>query len=207
MAKLRIEFTTLGGARGRLGGQIDAREARALGATTLDVSDTPTPTGQRPTTPSGLGTVFAELTADAPVYVDIGPAPDPTSEPRLLVIPGRMQRIHVDEGRLVSAVLAGDAPFRPDPVAVTMIDRSGIIAAGGTAQQACAANASRRLLLASNPDQSRTLWLRTDGVATPGAGSLQLGPGGAFVFDKVVPAGAISIIGAATGQPFTVQEA
>lgn len=209
MAKLRVEFTNLGGARGRLGGQIDLREAEPLGSTTLEVGTSATPAESRPAVPTGRGTVFAELLAvDAPVYVDIAASPDPSVEPRLLLLPGRPQRVHVSAGQTISALVAtSDLPFASDPCAIALTDRSGAITAAGTAQQACAANASRKILLVANPDGANTFWFRTEAAATAGAGSVQVGPGGAFVFDKVVPSGAVSVLGPVSGQPFTVKEA
>ena len=209
MAKLRVEFTTVGGARGRLGGQIDLREAEPLGSSTLEVGTSTTPVESRPAVPSGRGTVFAELVAvDAPIYVDVAASPDPSAEPRLLLLPGRPQRVHVLAGQTIAALIAtSDLPFASDLCAIALTDRSGAIAVAGTAQQACAANTSRRILLVANPDGANTFWFRTDAAATSGAGSVQVGPGGAFVFDKVVPSGAVSVLGSVSGQPFTVKEA
>ncbi len=209
MAKLRVEFTNVGGARGRLGGQVDLREAEPVGSVTLDVGTSATSVGTQPAVPTGRGTVFAELLAvDAPIYVDIAAVPDPTVEPRLLLLPGRSQRVHVVAGQTISAVVStSDLPFASDPCAVLLTDRSGSVAAAGAAQQACAANSSRKILLVANPDAANAFWFRTDGAASAGAGSLQVGPGGAFIFDKVVPSGAVSILGPVSGQPFTVKEA
>lgn len=93
------------------------------------------------------------------------------------------------------------------PFQFNLTDRSGTIAAGGTAQQAAAANGPRRLLIIANPSESATFLFRLDGTATGGFGDISVGPGGAFVFDTIVPSGAVSIYGAITGQPFTVKEA
>ena len=212
MAKLRIEFTAIGGARGRLGGQVPAREAEPLGATTLDVTASATSAGSRPVVPSDQGTIFADLLAvDAAIYVDVGVTPDPTVEPRLLLLPGRPQRVHALAGTVISAILATDvaAPYltQDQPLAAALTDRSGTIVAAGTAQQACAANAARRFLLVANPDDTRTIWFNPTAVAANGAGSLQVGAGAAILFDKVVPSGAVSVYGATAGQPFTVKEA
>lgn len=208
MPKIRIEFCTYGGGRGRLGGQVDVPESEPLGSVSLDVTASPTPAGSRPVVPSASGTVFATLLAtDAALYVDVAAAPDPASEPRLLLLPGRPQLVHVTPGQAVAAIIASDVSVLADSGAVALSDRSGNVASGGTAQQVCAPNATRRILVVANPDDTRSFTFRTDGPASNGAGSLLLGPGGAFVFDKVVPSGDISILGAATGQPFTVKEA
>ena len=208
MPKLRVEFTSVGSARGRLGGQVDARTGEPLGAVTLEVTSSPTASGDRPLVPSGLGTVFAEFTAlEAPAYVDIGPAPDPTLEPRLLLQPGRPKLVHVMAGHAVSAIAAPDVPLPASISPVGATDRSGTLAAGGSAQQACAANPTRRLLLIANPDDNRAFWFNTTGAAGGSSCSVQVGPGGAFVFDRVVPSGAVSVFGPSAGQPFTVKEA
>lgn len=208
MPKLRVEFLSLGNGRGRLGGQVDAPGAEPLGSVTLDVTATPTPAGNRPLVPAGAGTVFANLVAtEVALYADAAPSPDPTTEPRLLLLPGRAQLVHVSPGHAISAIVAADVPVCADSSAVVLTDRSGTVAVGGAAQQACAANSARRILIVSNPDDTRSFAFRTDGGATAGQGSLSVAPGGAFVFDKVVPAGAVSIFGATTGQPFTVKEA
>lgn len=208
MPKLRVEFCSLGSGRGRLGGQVDLPAAEPLGSMTLDVSAAPTPPGSRPAVPVGSGTIFARLLAtESAVYVGLGAPPDAASEPRLLLLPGRPQLVHALPGQTLAAMAAADIAVHADSGAVAPADRSGTVAAGGTAQQACAANALRRFLFVANPDDARAFWFSTAGPASSGAGSVQVGPGGAFVFDKVVPAGALSIYAAAAGQPFTVQEA
>lgn len=207
MAKLRIEFSAVGSGRGRLGGQVDAREAELLGTIALPVTETPTAAGDRPVVPEGEGTVFATLAAsDAAVYVAVGTAPDASAEPRLLVVPGRPELVHVRPGHAIAAVLAGDVPAWVGVQATAPVDRSGNLAAGGAAQTACPAHPQRRLLVVANPDEHRPLWFSTTGSASGGGGSILVGPGGAVIFDRVVPSGAVSIYGAATGQPFTVQE-
>jgi hypothetical protein len=208
MPKLRVEFCSIGSGRGRLGGQIDLAAAEPLGSVTVDVGLTPTPSGSRPLVPSGAGTVFARLLAvESAIYADIGASPDPTADPRILLLPERPVVVHATAGTAVAAVLASDLTVHGDSAALALTDRSGTVATGGTAQQACSANAIRRLLLVANPDDARTIWFSVTGTASAGPGSLQLPPGGAFVFDKLVPSGAVSIFGSSGGQPFTVTEA
>ena len=208
MPKLRIEFLLFGAGRGRLGGQVDLPAGEPLGSVTLDVTGAPTAAENRPLVPSGAGTVFARLlSTDAALYVDIGAPPDPGTEPRLLLLPGRAQLLHVAGGHSVSAVIAGDVSVSSDSGTASLLDRSGTLAAGAAAQQACPSNHARRILIVSNPDDARTFWFNTTGPASAGASSVQVGPGGAFIFDKVVPSGAVSIYGASIGQPFTVKEA
>lgn len=207
MAKLRIEFIALGSARGRLGGQVDAPSQKPLGTVTLDVTAILTAPEARPIVPVGAGTVFARLSAlDVPIYVDIGAPPDPASEPRLLILPGAPSLLHVAPGHALAALLALDVPFSADPLVVSMIDRSGTLVLGGAAQQACPAKADRKLLMVANPDERRAFWFNITGSAANAAGSVQVAPGAAFIFDKAVPGGAVSIYGAFTGQPFTAKE-
>ena len=208
MPRLRVEFCSLGSGRGRLGGQVDVPAAEPLGSVTLDVTAAATASGSRPVVPTGAGTVFARLlAAESALYVDIAPTPDPASEPRILLLPGRPQLVHVLPGHALAAMLAADVPLFADSGAIAPVDRSGTVAAAATAQQACPANALRRFLLVANPDDARTFWFSTSGPASSGAGSVQVGPGGAFVFDKFVPSGAVSVFAPAGGQPFTVTEA
>jgi hypothetical protein len=208
MPRLRVEFCSLGGGRGRLGGQVDLPAGEPLASVTLDVTPTATPAESRPAVPAGAGTVFVRLLAvDSAVYVDIAASPDPTTEPRMLLVPGRPYDLHALPGQAVAAILAADVPVHGDSAAISPTDRSGTVGTGGAAQQACPANAFRRFLLVANPDETRAFWFSTAGAAAQGAGSIQVGPGGAFVFDKVVPAGAVSIFGPSAGQPFTVTEA
>jgi hypothetical protein len=208
MPRLRVEFCSLGSGRGRLGGQVDLPAAEPLGSLTLEVGASPPAPDDRPIVPAGQGTVFARLLAvETALFVAIGASPDPTAEPRILLLPGAPHLVHALPGLAIAAVLAGDLSVTADSGATALTDHSGTLALGGTAQQACPANPGRRLLLVANPDPTRTFWFSTSSLGSAGAGSVQVGPGGAFVFDKIVPAGAVSIYGAASGQPFTVTEA
>ncbi|MGA0596802.1 hypothetical protein [Enterovirga sp. CN4-39] len=208
MPKLRVEFHALGSGRGRLGGQIDCLAATPLGSATLEVGSVATAPEDRLPVPTGQGTVFARLLAvESAIYADVGLAPDPDAEPRLLLLPGRAQLVHVLPGQSIAAILASDVSAPADSGGAALVDRSGTLSASGVAQQACPANPGRRFLLIANPDETRSFWFSAGGAASTGAGSVQVGPGGAFAFDKVVPAGAISVCGPASGQPFTVAEA
>lgn len=110
MGQLRIEYGAFGGARGLLGGQIDADGADPLGAVTLSVTAAATASGSQPVVAANAGaSVFARLTAlDAAMYVDVAPVPDPTAEPRRLLLPGYPVRVHVSGGDRFAAILAGD---------------------------------------------------------------------------------------------------
>lgn len=101
------------------------------------------------------------------------------------------------------------------PAGGAMTDRSGTIAAGGTAQQVAASNAARRYLLIQNLSNG-VLWVNTTGPAAVGQPSIALkagaaandGTGGAIVFEgNFIPTGAVSILGATTGQAFAAREA
>lgn len=115
----------------------------------------------------------------------------------------------------VRAVLVTEAgvPYgaaNPVPVSgsnpVTLTDSSGTIATGGTSQAAANADTSRRYLQIANPDTSRDLYFNTTGAAAIAtAGSTMLGPGACVIWEVAVPTGAVWIIGAVTGQPFTVK--
>lgn len=84
-------------------------------------------------------------------------------------------------------------------------DRSGTIAAGGTAQQLAPANSSRTSLTGQNISTA-DLWINEIGgtAAANAPGSYKIISGQAF---SVGTNRAISIIGATTGQQFTATEA
>lgn len=120
MATLRYRFETLGNFRGALGGQVDGSAEKPLRSGTLPVTATATASSSQPQAPSGAGdSLFLILSAtDAPVYADIGSAPDPTLEPRHLVLPGSPLRLHVSAGERLAVVLATDIPAAP-PMSVS----------------------------------------------------------------------------------------
>lgn len=106
MLRLRVEFLTMGAGRGRLGGQVDVGEAKPLGAAAVDVGATPS---MAIPVPDNVGQVFADLSVTGgSVYVAIGTNPDPGSEPRCLLTPGRPRCLHVQNGQSIVAVAAGD---------------------------------------------------------------------------------------------------
>lgn len=87
-----------------------------------------------------------------------------------------------------------------------LTDASGTIAAGGTAQSALAANPSRKYLFISNLDAD-ILWVNFGAVAavsTPG--SIPVLQNGALVYETgFIPTGAISVVGATTGNKYTLK--
>ncbi len=95
------------------------------------------------------------------------------------------------------------APLNAAPVAYA--DRSGVVAAGGTAQTLMAANAARRGFCVQN-NSNAALTISSVGAASTSAG-LILQPGQLYEPPAGgAPTAAISILGAATGQRFDARE-
>jgi hypothetical protein len=96
------------------------------------------------------------------------------------------------------------------PVGVTYTDRSGTVTAGGTAQTAMAANASRKGLWVQNVSTG-DLYINSVAAASStvsaGSGSLKI-VSGAYWEPPAhgVPTGAISVYGATTGQAWVARE-
>lgn len=96
--------------------------------------------------------------------------------------------------------------FAPVGRRVTLTDRSGTITTGGTAQVLMAANAARTGFWVQN-NSSSDLWINSLGTAAAGGSSLRLRPGDLYETPAfAVPATAISIYGATTGQVFAARE-
>jgi hypothetical protein len=164
--------------------------------------------------PINVGTILGALTEAAP-------ASDTASSG----LNGRLQRIAQRLTTLLPAALGAGGGLKVDgsgtPLPVSQVasgaitNRSGTITAGGTAQQLAAANATRRYLLVQNASV-RVLWVSPDTTAVAGSPSIALkacmvandGTGGAIEWTGAyVPPGAISIIGATTGDAFCAKEA
>ncbi len=97
-------------------------------------------------------------------------------------------------------------PISPRGRTVTYTDRSGTIAAGGTAQTLAPANAARGGFLVQNVS-SGDLWITSMGTASAAQPSLKIGAGQLYEFPQSgIPASALSIVGGATGQAFTARE-
>ena len=93
-----------------------------------------------------------------------------------------------------------------DQSAVTSTDKSGNIAAGGTAQTAIALNANRRAFWIQNLSAG-DLWISDVGTATAASPSLKIVAGGLYEsMPGNCPTSAISIIGATTSQAFSARE-
>lgn len=88
---------------------------------------------------------------------------------------------------------------------LTLTDASGTITAGGTAQTALVAQAARKALQLQNISAG-DLWYRFTGTAAvAGTGSFKLASGAYWESDAGnCPNGALSIIGATTGQQFSL---
>lgn len=105
-------------------------------------------------------------------------------------------------------VIANDqTPVGSDTVIkATSTSRSGTITTGGAAQQFAAANASRRGFVIQN-QSSGDLYINSLSAATLDQNSLKI-PAGSYYETPVhhVGTGALSIIGATTGQQFYSRE-
>lgn len=108
-------------------------------------------------------------------------------------------------------IVAGDPSDSANTVVVSsapgaLVDRSGTITAGGTAQVLCPANTTRRGILMENVSTS-PLYVNLTGTASTGAGSFKLDPGDYWESSNgSAGVAAISIFGATTSQAFTAKE-
>lgn len=108
--------------------------------------------------------------------------------------------------RVTGAGTGGTTTVVTQPTTGALTDRSGTITTGGTAQNAAAANASRRYLLVRNPlSAAQPLYFNLTGMATADSPSMRLDPGDTFVMEGLfVASNAVSVLGATTGNKFTV---
>lgn len=108
---------------------------------------------------------------------------------------------------------SGSGPGEPSPVygaPVSVTDKSGTIATGGTQQSAIAVNTNRKAFFVLNPrDASESLWVSLVGNAVVSdKSSIELPAGASFgFFGPTVPSNAVSVIAATTGHKFTAFEA
>lgn len=115
--------------------------------------------------------------------------------------------LEVSDPALDAIISNGALATRPTTLGYTSITNdSSTITAGGTAQQAIAANANRKRFIVSNPDSaSETLYLI---LGASGNGQIPLLPGmtwdesGSSIFQ-----GAVYVLAATTGHAFTAYEA
>lgn len=88
----------------------------------------------------------------------------------------------------------------------SLSNKSGSITSGGTAQTLAAANSSRRGFWVQN-QSSGDLWINTLATAVADQPSLRIPAGSLYESPTgASPVGAISIIGATTGQKFAARE-
>lgn len=89
-----------------------------------------------------------------------------------------------------------------------LTDRSGTITTGGTAQNAMAANTSRKYASVTNPiSATESLFVNDAGTATAASPSYELLPGESYETGAFVPTNAISVLAATTGHAFIAREA
>lgn len=106
-----------------------------------------------------------------------------------------------------------DAELRASPVVVTsqagvtLTNISGSLTAGGTAQNAAGANSSRRGFFIQNIHASSSLWISTLATAVADQPSIEIKPGALYESPPGgCGGGAISVIGATTGQKWVGRE-
>lgn len=103
----------------------------------------------------------------------------------------------------IPVVAVVDTSGKPTSALPDGVDRSGTIAAGGTAQSLAVANASRRYLRGQNLSGG-DLWVReVAGAAAAGSPSYRVPAGGTF---SINTAQDVSIWGATTGQAWSATE-
>lgn len=106
----------------------------------------------------------------------------------------------------LSVAPASDAVFLIAGAAATRTDKSGTITAGGTAQNAIASNAARKGFEIQN-QSSGNLWFSTLAAAVTSQPSVLLPPGALYETPLGGSGtGALSVIGATTGQAFAARE-
>lgn len=114
--------------------------------------------------------------------------------------------LHTDVGGVPTPVSTTN-PLTTAPTSGALTDKSGTITTGGTAQTAAAANTARKYLLIQNPSTAPgSLWFSTVTTAVAASPSVELVPGASYESGLFCPTGAVSIIGATTGQAFTARE-
>ncbi|MEH3038222.1 MAG: hypothetical protein PGN23_17275 [Sphingomonas adhaesiva] len=119
-------------------------------------------------------------------------------------------RVALSYGAAEAAAVAVDEahplPVAARAVAVSYVDRSGTIASGGTAQVLAPAQATRRGFFVQNLS-SGDLWISSVGTAAADQPALRIAPGQLYEAPAHgVPAGAISLFGATSGQSFAARE-
>lgn len=115
------------------------------------------------------------------------------------ITPGNYNRLKTDSSGNLYTITAA-------PTDGTLVDRSGTITAGGTAQTLAAVNSTRRYLFIQNVSTS-DLWINFTTAAAQTQPSFKLIPNSSFVMEGAfITSEAVSIIGATTGQAFVSKE-
>lgn len=86
-----------------------------------------------------------------------------------------------------------------------LVDHSGSITAGGTAQVVTSANVDRHYLMVQN-NSAGDEWVNFGISAVVGQPSVRIVAGDTATWDSFIPTQSISIIGATTGQTFTIKD-
>jgi len=110
------------------------------------------------------------------------------------------------EGHDVLVDTSGRLIISPTPGASTVVDGSGTITTGGTAQNLFTGTTPVAGFAVGNPGTT-SLWISKSTTAAPNAaGSVEVAPGMLYETpSEYTPNHAVSIYGATTGQPFTAE--
>lgn len=123
---------------------------------------------------------------------------------------GNLVPVHAPASTNAQGVATPAGPLNPLPVISTAgaaaTDGSGTLAAGGSAQPLFGGLVPINGFLVQN-NSTAALWLSDVGTASAGGVSIQVAPnGGLFATPSgYKPAGAVSLFGATTGQPFAAR--
>lgn len=111
-----------------------------------------------------------------------------------------VRKVLVDSlGRLVAVIV---------PTQGSLVDKSGTLATGATAQDAAVANTTRKYLFIQNLDDTEDLWFNLGVTAVADQPSIRLGPGDSFTMESsFVSTGKVSVIAATTGHKWSAKEA
>lgn len=107
-------------------------------------------------------------------------------------------------GEMIQALR--NAGFLPTFTGENLVDKSGVIVAGGTSQQVLPANGGRKYVKFQNMD-SVNMYINWGAVATTGAGSEVLVPGDYVEFYiGIIPVDSLFVLCSKTNAVFTCKE-
>jgi len=116
----------------------------------------------------------------------------------------QFQTVDIDPAEIIPVRVVSGSSLAP--ATAVFANKSGTIATGGLAQVLAAANSARVGLFIQN-NSTGDLWISSIGTAAAAQPSLWLPPGSYYEFPQGgVPATAVSIYGATTGQAFSARE-